>query len=267
MPTRLSRPLLRNLRSEASPELDAAEQRRAGISRSCSGRAVAVRVRRACRRSRSLVHCGPCPRSAAFHRLDQSPETHLRVPQSAVTTLAIVTVLVWVAALFIPAGRYELDADGSPIPGTFSTGPVAAESFGEKVQQLILRPVNGIYGLLNPETGIRRHRDVRAHVRPDRRHRLHHVDRGVHLGQSSPPAASRSPSPRWPTGCADQGLAADRGRHGAVLAARLDDGLLGGDTRVLRAVHPADGRARLRPAGHRVDDHPRRPDRRHGMRR
>ena len=37
---------------------------------------------------------------------------------SAVTTLAIVTVLVWLAALFVPAGRYDTDADGSPIPGT-----------------------------------------------------------------------------------------------------------------------------------------------------
>ncbi|WP_300970399.1 hypothetical protein [Thiocapsa sp.] len=38
---------------------------------------------------------------------------------SAVTTLVIVTVLVWVAALFIPPGQYATDADGSPIPGTY----------------------------------------------------------------------------------------------------------------------------------------------------
>jgi uncharacterized ion transporter superfamily protein YfcC len=69
----------------------------------------------------------------------------------AVTTLAIVTVLVWVAALFIPAGRYLADADGSPIPGTFEQVP-SPLSFGDKVQQLILAPINGIYGLLNPET-------------------------------------------------------------------------------------------------------------------
>ena len=72
---------------------------------------------------------------------------------SAVTTLAIVTVLVWVAALFIPAGRYRLDADGSPIPGTFAQVP-SPLSFGESVQQLILSPINGIYGLLNPDTDI-----------------------------------------------------------------------------------------------------------------
>ncbi|MEA3640653.1 MAG: YfcC family protein [Lamprobacter sp.] len=71
----------------------------------------------------------------------------------AVTTLAIVMVLVWVAALFIPSGRYSQDADGSPIPGTFEqiASPL---SFGERVEQLILAPVNGIYGLLSPAAGV-----------------------------------------------------------------------------------------------------------------
>ncbi len=70
---------------------------------------------------------------------------------SAVTTLAIVTLLVWVAALFIPAGDYQVDQDGSPIPGTYEQID-APLSFGEKVQQLVLAPVNGIYGLLNPDS-------------------------------------------------------------------------------------------------------------------
>ncbi|MDQ1247859.1 MAG: hypothetical protein QG597_2231 [Actinomycetota bacterium] len=70
---------------------------------------------------------------------------------SAVTTLALVTVLVWVAALFLPAGQYDLDADGSPIPGTYTQVPSPLEGWA-KVQQLILAPVNGIYGLFNPDT-------------------------------------------------------------------------------------------------------------------
>jgi uncharacterized ion transporter superfamily protein YfcC len=72
---------------------------------------------------------------------------------SAVTTLAIVTVLVWVAALFIPPGRYAQDADGSPIPGTYQRveSPLTV---GERLEQLVLAPVNGIYGLLSPERGI-----------------------------------------------------------------------------------------------------------------
>jgi uncharacterized ion transporter superfamily protein YfcC len=69
---------------------------------------------------------------------------------SAVTTLLLVIVLVWIAALFIPAGKYTRDADGSPIPGTYrrTESPL---TFGQRVQQLVLAPVNGIYGLLNRE--------------------------------------------------------------------------------------------------------------------
>ena len=69
----------------------------------------------------------------------------------AVTTLAIVTVLVWLAALFVPSGRYPTDIDGSPIPGTFEQVP-SPLSFGETVEQLILAPINGVYGLRNAET-------------------------------------------------------------------------------------------------------------------
>ena len=68
----------------------------------------------------------------------------------AVTTLAIVTLLVWAATLFIPAGRYQLDADGSPLPGTFEQVP-SPLTLGENFQQLVLAPVNGIYGLRNAE--------------------------------------------------------------------------------------------------------------------
>lgn len=72
---------------------------------------------------------------------------------SAVTTLVIVTILVWIAALFIPPGRYAHDADGSPIPGTYQRMEVPL-TFGERMEQLALAPVNGIYGLLSPERGI-----------------------------------------------------------------------------------------------------------------
>ena len=80
------------------------------------------------------------------------PRSGLKFP-GAVATLAIVTLLVWVAALFIPSGRYLTDLDGSPIPGTFEQVP-SPLSFGEAVEQLILAPVNGIYGLRNPETEV-----------------------------------------------------------------------------------------------------------------
>lgn len=72
---------------------------------------------------------------------------------SVVTTLTIVTLLVWVAALFIPAGEYQHGADGAPIPGTYHQVP-SALSFAERLQQLILSPVNGTYGLQNLESGL-----------------------------------------------------------------------------------------------------------------
>jgi uncharacterized ion transporter superfamily protein YfcC len=78
------------------------------------------------------------------------PRSGSRFP-GAVATLAIVTVLVWVAALFIPSGRYLTDLDGSPIPGTFEQVP-SPLTFSETLEQLILAPVNGVYGLRNPET-------------------------------------------------------------------------------------------------------------------
>lgn len=79
------------------------------------------------------------------------PRSESRFP-GAVAMLAIVTVLVWVAALFVPSGRYQLDADGSPIPGTFERTP-SPLGFGDTVRQLVLSPVNGVYGLRNAETG------------------------------------------------------------------------------------------------------------------
>ncbi len=71
----------------------------------------------------------------------------------AVTTLAIVTLLVWVAAIFIPPGQYARDADGAPIPGTYAQIESSLTA-GERVGQLLLAPVNGIYGLLSPEQRI-----------------------------------------------------------------------------------------------------------------
>ena len=70
---------------------------------------------------------------------------------TAVTTLALVALLVWLAALFIPAGQYDLDADGSPVPGTYQEvdSPL---TFGESVQQLLLSPINGVHGLFDPES-------------------------------------------------------------------------------------------------------------------
>ena len=80
------------------------------------------------------------------------PRSQSRFP-GAVATLAIVTVLVWLAALFIPAGRYLTDLDGSPIPGTYERVPSPLDA-SQMLQQLVLAPINGIYGLRNPDTEV-----------------------------------------------------------------------------------------------------------------
>ncbi len=67
---------------------------------------------------------------------------------TALTTVALVTVAVWLAALFIPAGAYEHDADGAPIPGTYHRVEAPLDA-GARLKQLVLAPVNGLYGLRN----------------------------------------------------------------------------------------------------------------------
>jgi uncharacterized ion transporter superfamily protein YfcC len=69
---------------------------------------------------------------------------------SSLTILGIITVLVWILAFFIPAGQYKLNAEGEPIPGPFHNVP-APEGFRQRVFDLFLSPVNGLYGLQNPE--------------------------------------------------------------------------------------------------------------------
>jgi len=84
--------------------------------------------------------------------LTQTRKRKVQFP-GPVTMLVIVTILIWLAALFIPPGKYLTDADGSAIPGTYHRveSPL---TFGERIVQLILAPVNGTYGLLNSETGM-----------------------------------------------------------------------------------------------------------------
>jgi uncharacterized ion transporter superfamily protein YfcC len=69
------------------------------------------------------------------------------------TVLVIVTFLVWLAAFIIPAGQYERDESGAPQPGSYGRID-APQSVGERVEDFFLAPVNGLYGLQDPETGV-----------------------------------------------------------------------------------------------------------------
>ena len=69
------------------------------------------------------------------------------------TVLIIVTLLVWIAALLIPSGTYERDDSGVPAPGSYRQID-SPQDFGERVGDFFLAPVNGLYGLQDPETGV-----------------------------------------------------------------------------------------------------------------
>ena len=71
---------------------------------------------------------------------------------STITVLVLVTFLVWIAAFLIPSGTYEHDEDGVPQPGSYRQID-SPQDFGERVGDFFLAPVNGLYGLQNPETG------------------------------------------------------------------------------------------------------------------
>jgi uncharacterized ion transporter superfamily protein YfcC len=52
----------------------------------------------------------------------EAPQRKFKFP-TAFTVLFLVLVLVWVAAFFVPAGKYQTDANGSPVPGTYHELP------------------------------------------------------------------------------------------------------------------------------------------------
>jgi uncharacterized ion transporter superfamily protein YfcC len=68
------------------------------------------------------------------------------------TVLVIVTFLVWLAAFIIPSGTYDRDEGGVPAPGTYRQVD-SPQDVGERVEDFFLAPVNGLYGLQDPETG------------------------------------------------------------------------------------------------------------------
>ena len=69
---------------------------------------------------------------------------------SAYTILFALIVITALATWIIPAGRYALDADGSPIPGTYEE----VESTPARiVVDSLEAPINGMYGIEDPATG------------------------------------------------------------------------------------------------------------------
>lgn len=72
---------------------------------------------------------------------------------SAFTVLAVVTVAVWLLALVVPTGSYQVSEEtGGPVPGSYETVD-AGLSFSDRLMELFLSPVNGLYGVQSSETG------------------------------------------------------------------------------------------------------------------
>ncbi len=71
---------------------------------------------------------------------------------SPITILTCVLVLVWIATFFIPAGEYTHDPAGSPVAGSFRYIDPPLDFVG-RIEDLLLAPVNGMYGVQDPATG------------------------------------------------------------------------------------------------------------------
>ncbi|MBK8445511.1 MAG: YfcC family protein [Micropruina sp.] len=83
---------------------------------------------------------------------EEAPEKRGFTLPSPVGILLIVMVGVWLLALAIPSGTYQFDDNGAPIAGSYTTIDSPLD-FGERVRDLLLAPVNGLYGILDPSTG------------------------------------------------------------------------------------------------------------------
>ena len=85
---------------------------------------------------------------------EASPPARRRRFPSAFTVLAVVTLAVWLLAFFVPTGEYATDPDtGRPIPGSYEQ--VDADlSFNDRLYDLFMAPVNGLYGVESGETGV-----------------------------------------------------------------------------------------------------------------
>ncbi|CAM5566165.1 YfcC family protein OS=Streptomyces alboniger OX=132473 GN=CP975_08555 PE=4 SV=1 [Streptomyces alboniger] len=72
---------------------------------------------------------------------------------SALTVLAVVTVAVWLLAFLIPSGRYERDGTGAPKEGTYHRVD-SGQSFVDRLNDLFLSPVNGLYGIQDEKSSL-----------------------------------------------------------------------------------------------------------------
>ncbi|CAM5629555.1 hypothetical protein SAVIM338S_05997 [Streptomyces avidinii] len=93
----------------------------------------------------------PAPSAPAPEELPP-PEKKFSFP-SALTILAIVTIAIWLLAFLVPAGQYDRDDSGAPVSGTYHRVE-GTQSFTDRLNDLFLSPVNGLYGIQDTKTGV-----------------------------------------------------------------------------------------------------------------
>lgn len=72
---------------------------------------------------------------------------------SAFSVLAGVTVAVWALAFIVPTGAYDVSEEtGGPVPGSYHSVD-SGLGFTDRLMELFLAPVNGLYGVQSSETG------------------------------------------------------------------------------------------------------------------
>ncbi|MFB7635334.1 YfcC family protein [Streptomyces sp. NPDC056149] len=72
---------------------------------------------------------------------------------SALTVLVLVTIVIWALTFVLPAGTYTRTTAGRPLQGTYHSAP-SGRTFPERLGDLFLSPVNGLYGVRDAKTGL-----------------------------------------------------------------------------------------------------------------
>ena len=91
----------------------------------------------------------PAPPAPAVEAADAKPRG-LKLP-SAYTILFILIVAVAALTWVIPAGTYEYNEDGTPIPGTYTQLP---QNPARIVRDSLAAPINGLYGIKGEDGSI-----------------------------------------------------------------------------------------------------------------
>lgn len=83
---------------------------------------------------------------------DEPAPRQWRFP-SAFTVLLVVTIAVWLLAFVVPTGQYASDPEtGRPVPGSYEEVDPGL-SFNDRLYELFMAPVNGLFGVESDETG------------------------------------------------------------------------------------------------------------------